>query len=160
MDIMMIIDEEARKIAKMREDMIALEEKYMLAKADYETANEILEKRMSDSGIFSCVTDSGSKVELVSKVSCTITKDKKHDVALWLRKMGMEDKVKVTATVKQDYIPLLAKSGIEYQENEDVNTNTVKSLLTSMIKENKMDVNSIPKGITYTQVETVQIDGR
>ena len=58
------------------------------------------------------------------------------------------------------YIPLLDKAGIQYQENEAVNTNTVKGLITSMMKDNKMSMDSIPRGVTYTLLNTVQIDGQ
>lgn len=160
MDIMTIINEQALQLQQMRREMQEYEEKYMLAKANYDTANEILARQMSTSGIFSCLTERGSKVEVVSKVSCTIAKDKRHDVAEWLRKLGMADKVKVTATVTHDYIPLLDKEGIQYQENEEVNTNTVKGLITSMMKDNKMSMDSIPRGVIYTQLNRVKIDGQ
>lgn len=160
MEVMKMINEQTLQLQQMRREMQEYEEKYMLAKANYDTANELLARHMIESGIFSCLTENGSKVEIATKISCTIAKDKKHDVAEWLRKLGMADKVQVTVNVAHDYIPLLDKAGIQYQENEEVNTNAVKGLITSMMKDNKMSMDSIPRGVSYTQLNTVKIDGQ
>ena len=146
---------------KVREAEAIFEE----AKKEYDYyASSVLPMVMYNAGVESITLSSGGTLKMQRKFRCTANKNA-TDRAIqceWLRKNGLEKLIKESATVDGAQLNKLKEAGIPYVEVDDINTNSLKANLASLLGAKggiaQIQLTDIPECFHFQEVTEVSID--
>lgn len=157
------MSEVKKSITKWRElyrAMFQAQAAYEKAKEKYETfvADEMIRK-LRTNGMESITLEDGTVVSVCTNTKCSQVKDKqlRKNVAAWLKERGMESMVKEELIVMPSNKAALDKLGIAYDENTDVNTNSLKAYILSEMRLNNLTAQDLPKGISWYQWDDINV---
>lgn len=120
------------------------------AKKVYEEyCKDVVSRVFRQNGLESLRLDDGSTVEVVSKIRCSIQKDSKNTVADWLRAHDADNLVKAELVVMASQKEKLDSIGVPYDEEVDMNTNSVKAWVKGEIERGNVGVDDLPKGLSW-----------
>lgn len=137
------------------------------AQAVYEEAKEKYESFVADemvlklrtNGMEAITLEDGTVVSVCTNTKCSQVKDPqlRKNVAAWLKERGMESMVKEELVVMPSNKATLDKLGIAYDENTDVNTNSLKAYILSEMRLNNLTPQDLPKGISWYQWDDINV---
>lgn len=140
------------ELKRLRYEMMMAEEAFkekQKAYSDY--AIKTLPEKFSNAGVTSMECEDGSKLVLTSQCRASVVKDKKKNVATWLREHNAEDLVTANLVVPEAYKDTLRANNIAFDENLDMNTNKVKSLVKEMLDTGSITQGELPDGLSWYQ---------
>ena len=150
-------------VAKWRELKAAMDEaefNFTRAKNIYEAyVKSDMVGRLRQNGIESLGLEDGSRLEVVQQTKCSIKKDQasQDEVAAWLRQHEADQLVKSQLIVMPSQKAVLDKMGIAYDEDITMNTNSVKAFILGEMRMNNIQVEDLPKGLSWYQWDDVVV---
>lgn len=156
------VQQYVHRLRELQWAMIEKEEEYKKAKEAYESfSRKTVPDIFKMNGIDALMTETGQKVAVVTKTTCSITKSKKELVAKWLQEHGAGDLIKEDCTVPITEINKLEQAGIIFERNKDMNTNSVKAFLLDALGQKGgtaiISQEDIPDGISFYQWDEMEI---
>lgn len=134
------------------------EELFKNAEKQYnEFCNDVIAKVFRRNGLESLRLEDGSTVEVVEQVRCSITKDGKNSVAAWLREHGAAQLVKSQLIVMPSAAPKLKEMGIGYDEEVNMNTNSVKAWVKGELEVQNVSLEDLPKGLSWFMYDEIKV---
>lgn len=162
--LMKNIQEHTKVLQDLQWKMICAEEEYKKAEQAYnEYSRTVMPDLFSVNGLRKLDMGDGTRIAVVTKTSCSIKKDaaSKQQVAKWLRQQGMGNLVKAECIVPVSQEEKLKASGITFEEQTSMNTNSVKAYLVDALGQKEapavITVDDIPKGINFYQWDEMEI---
>lgn len=119
--------------------------------------NDVVAKLFRQNGLEALKLEDGSTVEVVEKIRCSIQKDSKKQVADWLRQHQADNLVKSQLIVMPSAAPKLKELGIGYDEEVDMNTNSVKAWVKGEMNVQNISVDDLPKGLSWYEYDEIQV---
>ena len=150
------------KELKMKQ-LLAEEEADKAKKAYEHFANVIIPAQMHACGVDSITLSSGGTLSVTHKFYCQPNKnpEDRKKIYEWLKKYNGEHLLKKTASVASDDISKLTNAGIPFIENNDVNTQSLKSFIKSGLGlsdgPQQFDLQDIPECIHFQEVSAAEI---
>jgi hypothetical protein len=162
-----------KNLSTMGEQLKNLKLKMLKAEAEYETAKKeydyysssVLPMAMFNAGVSEVKLMSGGVMTYERKFYCTPNKnaEDKQKMAEWLREHGGEFLIKEKAIVDGSQIDKLKEASVPYVEVDDINTNSLKAFLKSIIGATdsgtaQVQIGEIPACIHFQEVGQVNIE--
>lgn len=130
---------------------------YKARKAEYDDYVKVFAQVFRTNGLESLRLEDGSEVGVVAKVSCSIQKAHKAEVADWLREHGAEQLVKAQLIVMPSAKQKLDELQIAYDEDVEMNTNSVKAWVRGEMDMQNVGLDDLPKGLSWYVYDDVQV---
>lgn len=143
-------------LKKALDAMTKAEMQYEIAKEKYEQEVKKTSELLRLNGLEALKCEDGSQLELVQNVRCSISKSGKDSVAQWLRQQGAERLVKSQLVVDSSHSSELKNMGIAYDEEVEMNTNSVKAWVKGEMEMGNVSVSDLPKGLSWFSYEEVK----
>lgn len=132
--------------------------------AELKYAQEQLQKCVADAakllrsnGMEAIKCEDGTMIEVVQNVKCSVVKDRKQEVADWLRDRDMGDMVKSQLIVMESAKQRLDEMGIGYDEDLSMNTNSIKAYVRGEMERGNLSVDELPKGLSWFQYDDLKV---
>lgn len=166
-----------QEMKRMADEMAAAKKAYDDAQAianglkkQYEVLSQItIPQYFKTNGISSLETSEGNIVRIQEKYTCSPNKndDDRKIIYSWLREQGGEDLIKANIVIPvvkeqaQMIREVLDSKGIQYDDKEEVNTNSLKSWLLDQLGKKqsiaRIEVDDIPKQVHFWQYNEAEI---
>lgn len=162
--LMQQIQAHVQKLRNLQWKMLEAEEAYKNAEKEYlEYSRNVMPDLFKMNGLDALRLDDGSMVRVVTKTNCSINKNEadRNNVAQWLKDHGGDSLIKSECIVPPSQIPALQDSGITYQEETTMNTNSVKAFVLDQLGQKgspaTITKEDLPKGLNFFQFDEMEI---
>ena len=144
-----------------QKQMIEAETTYLAFKNEYDEYCKVLAQTLKQNGVEAMKCEDGSMIEVDSQVKASLKKDyqSRQEVANWLESYGLGNLVthqyQITATpaVKT----LLESNNIAYDDELNMNTNSIKAFVKGELQKGNMTEADIPKGLSWYQFDVIKV---
>lgn len=162
--LMQQIQSHVQKLRNLQWKMLEAEEAYKNAEKEYlEYSRNVMPDLFKMNGLDALRLDDGAMVRVVTKTNCSINKNEadRNNVAQWLKDHGGDSLIKSECIVPPSQIPALQDSGITYQEETTMNTNSVKAFVLDQLGQKgspaTITKEDLPKGLNFFQFDEMEI---
>lgn len=147
---------------KLRQSaMIEAETKFLACKAEYDSYCKELAAMLRRNGVESMKCEDGSTISVDTQIKASVSKDltKRKEVAGWLEEHGMGNLVTheyhVTATPAAK--ALLESNSIAYDDEVEMNTNSIKAYVKGELNRGNMSEDDLPSGLSWYQFDVIKV---
>lgn len=162
------INTDCDKLVELKMQMMLAEEKFEAAKKAYsDFATKQIPQLFKNNGLDMIATASGTRVRIVTKTRASILKGQddgrtsKEIIAKWLREHDADHLIKEQLICPQSQLEALKQAGITFQEDMNINTNSLKSLIIDMLGQNGgvpvINKDDLPEGLSFYQWDEAEI---
>jgi hypothetical protein len=148
-------------------ELCTLKAEYELALAAMEDAKnryedfrcKFLPQQMSIRGIKGLQLDNGLSLDVVTKFHCTPNKNKedREKMRIWLEEHNGGDLISEELKVSSIHADKLVEIGVPYEEEVNINTNSLKAWLKGELGHNggvaNIDISDIPSCVHFVELE-------
>jgi len=153
------------QVKQLKKEMLEAQELADIAKKKYEHyANVLLPQMMFSIGIDSISLSSGGSVSVTRNYYCKPNKnaEDRKKIVEWLRSIGGSCLIEHNGTVAAENFDTLKESGIPFIENNDINTNRLKSFIKDKLGITtgvaQISLDDIPECVHFQEVLTTEIN--
>lgn len=112
---------------------------------------------LRQNGLDALRLETGEMLEVVSQMKCSVIKDRKQEVADWLRDRDMDMMVSSTLIVPESYRSQFDEQGVPYDEDLKMNTNSIKAYVKSEMEAGNLKLDEVPKGLSVYVYDDIRI---
>ena len=147
-----------RKLKELEFEMAQAEAAWKEAKAKFEKySRTTLVDAFTSAGIAEVTLDDGRIAKVVTTVRASVVKDKAENVARWLEEHDCGDIVTRTCAVPSSYASQLSSLNIPHSSICDMNTNSIKKVVGSLIEMGVIAQKDLPDGLGWFQYDEVKV---
>lgn len=142
--------------------MLDAETTYLAFKNEYDEYCKSLALLLRQQGVEAMKCEDGSMLSVDTQIKASISKDleKRKQVALWLEQHEMGNLVTheyhVTATPVAR--ALLESNNIAYDDEVNMNTNSVKAYVKGELERGNMSETDLPKGLSWYSFDIIKVN--
>lgn len=158
------LKKDAEQLKQLFDAMEKAEAAFKAAKEQYDYfRTKVFPDKFLLNGINAVECTDGTKAVVKTMTTCHVNKNEadKRRVNDWLREHDGSDLIKTVFTVDSKYLEAMKAAGIEFKQDDTVNSNSLKAWLLDQLGQRDgpahISVDDIPKGINFFQWEEVEI---